>query len=685
LRDFPSLQVSNVKVTPLVLPELSEPFDPVVLKGCQAAHPGFPTFTTLPHSPGLANIGANIIGTPSRRESFVIQPKPDPNLTNGNGQTLSKSWIGKSIWINWPYHLEAKCTGILTPHEEWHISKRGQVVQTSATTAAWKELVDRLTGEYRRSGITLGDVKVVLRVEPFVSLFFDKEAGVQKKLYSTLVELPIQLAVRSFPADIRYAEGPAPKVTDLFPSGSKVIYLGEQNFGCVGVATNQKSGNQTQWTITLTLPQPKEPQQFGIQIASTMKIRYINARDVSTSLGITPLVLSRISSAIPIRVGRSTMELGLNIKFERRQLQTFGYTRRVAIPGVSGPNNRPKTVWEYSEKAVHLIASYKAEFPEVFRAVEASPNAKEYHAEDIFGRDASPTPVPTTDLKNEVKKEEEKEVPKKEEMKKEELKKEEENKEESKKDEMKKEDAKEELKKEADSEIQTEEAEPMTAATPTTKTVAERVLAMRRWLASSPAANLELVPCDSVFLSNEQVQAIEEKAIEVGDLQAKGSKTKIIKNVVAEEYFFIEQTATSIQAHQKFELGDRVVYALSSGVVPTGRRGVVVGIYRGQQLATVVFDEEFLSGNRLNGTLLGYRSALVPLTALLNLTHPLNSLMVKSTSGTTQKAQKETLNLASARPPQIIGADKGGRRQQGGGRGGRGGRGGPSNPFGLLS
>lgn len=51
--------------------------------------------------------------------------------------------------------------------------------------------------------------------------------------------------------------------------------------------------------------------------------------------------------------------LGLNIKFSGKNLQVPGYTRKLG----DGP-------WEFSERAIQLIADYKAKFPRVFELLD---------------------------------------------------------------------------------------------------------------------------------------------------------------------------------------------------------------------------------------------------------------------------------------------------------------------------
>ena len=71
---------------------------------------------------------------------------------------------------------------------------------------------------------------------------------------------------------------------------------------------------------------------------------------------------------------------------------------------------------------------------------------------------------------------------------------------------------------------------------------------------------------------------------------------------------------------QTFKLGDRVVYALESGVVPLGFRGTVVGVQ--ETIIDVVFDSTFMGGNNLDGRCSDYRGLSLAYSHVINLTYP---------------------------------------------------------------
>jgi len=182
-----------------------------------------------------------------------------------------------------------------------------------------------------------------------------------------------------------------------------------------------------------------------------------------------------------------------------------------------GPNGRPKTTWEYSEKAIALIKEYKSLFPEVFAAVERNPNAREYDVSELFDS-TSPSPqVAETTVEQTTP-----------------------------------------PTGTTSPETPTSTEPPATPSTPSTDTDTtspqpsseavvspkEKLLLLTSWLSKSPAAHLELVSCDSLFLSEEQLRSIEEKAIEITTEQAVSTKT-ISKVQQPEDCFYQEYMSTS--------------------------------------------------------------------------------------------------------------------------------------------
>ncbi|KAJ1843603.1 exonuclease II Exo2, partial [Coemansia sp. RSA 486] len=111
--------------------------------------------------------------------------------------------------------------------------------------------------------------------------------------------------------------------------------------------------------------------------------RYRPSYQVARELGISPLLLSRISSRIALIDTTNSRDsarlfIGLDLKFEAKRLKVIGYTKR-------GPNG-----WLFSDRAVDLISRYIAEFPDMFAYLNRNPNKDAITTVECF----APTQAP---------------------------------------------------------------------------------------------------------------------------------------------------------------------------------------------------------------------------------------------------------------------------------------------------
>ena len=95
-------------------------------------------------------------------------------------------------------------------------------------------------------------------------------------------------------------------------------------------------------------------------------------------------------------------------------------------------------------------------------------------------------------------------------------------------------------------------------------------------------------------------------------------------------------------SHQRFSLGDRIVYVQDSGRVPIATRGTVVGKTRTSRttLLDVVFDVTFMSGTSLEDRCSPFRGSTVPIHSVLNLTE--RQVIAGSRAGANNRSQTKT-------------------------------------------
>ncbi|KZT29735.1 hypothetical protein NEOLEDRAFT_470473 [Neolentinus lepideus HHB14362 ss-1] len=178
------------------------------------------------------------------------------------------------------------------------------------------------------------------------------------------VEQALQMSLSEVMSeDPRFMEKEAPPLSEEFPEGSKVFFLGEHAYG---VAAQITGTTQDSLSVVLAFfPSDKaENEEFKSVVRNRMSEHYFASFKVADMVGASSRAISKITSSfMVITSDGQKVNLGLSLKFEGKGMKVIDYSRK---------NNK---YWEFSEKAVQLIREYKTKAPEVFRAVERSGDA----------------------------------------------------------------------------------------------------------------------------------------------------------------------------------------------------------------------------------------------------------------------------------------------------------------------
>lgn len=146
---------------------------------------------------------------------------------------------------------------------------------------------------------------------------------------------------------------------------------------------------------------------------------------------------------------------------------------------------------------------------------------------------------------------------------------------------------------------------------------------IQAWLKSIESKSFQKVPLEAAQLDSEVVNKIEKAADDAvqNDPPDNAKNRKI--NGVPRNALLKPSDAEHRLGHQKFELGDRIVYVQDSGRVPIATQGTVVGMTRTSRttLLDVVFDVTFMSGTTLEDRCSPFRGSTVPVHSVLNITH----------------------------------------------------------------
>ena len=170
----------------------------------------------------------------------------------------------------------------------------------------------------------------------------------------------------------------------------------------------------------------------------------------------------------------------------------------------------------------------------------------------------------------------------------------------------------------------------------------DRIKAIQAWLKEIESKSFEKVPLDAEQLDSGVVSKIEQAADEAFQMDPPGRK-KI--NGAPRNALLKPSDAEQRLSHQRFSLGDRVVYVQDSGRVPIATRGTVVGKTRTSRitLLDVVFDVTFMSGTSLEDRCSPFRGSTVPVHTVLNLTD--RQVVAGSRAGEQNRPQAQTQPL----------------------------------------
>jgi 5'-3' exoribonuclease 1 len=246
-----------------------------------------------------------------------------------------------------------------------------------------------LTGSeaIRIQGLQIGTIHVLVSVRKLIGMRRNPETGALSRVFAEggsngdILTTPELMLVSAPNPDPRYVEHGPLTVETRFPLGSSVVVLRDQARGCVGKIVGYGTPDHKSLQVQADVV-PMEP-PFGHSIVSAISDTYYDSRRTCEGLRISSSVLGRITGSVIVMPG--SYDLGLNFKV-RKTLFLPGYVRSKSSDQ-SGPvwagssqvremlsrssdqvvNNGP---WEFTERAMHLIAAYQRQFPFVFALLE---------------------------------------------------------------------------------------------------------------------------------------------------------------------------------------------------------------------------------------------------------------------------------------------------------------------------
>ena len=341
---------------------------------------GFPSLKTLSHAGTLGFHGVNIFQQDSRNESMVITIMDAEKRAKVEA---AKEKLGQLVHVGYPFLSEAKATSVSDELFDYKLPDSGigppiSIPHGPQEIDLWRKKAERIEANYsKRLGMIIGPVETLVHVDMLKGLRKTDE-GASVKEYAHIPGVDMDYASQAVvdqvvSEDQRFLEKSALPVEDEFPVNTGAFFLGQYNYGRPIHIIGHHNGKADVWVS----PQPGKVVDFGRSIVAQADrvTPYAPSFAVAKTLGLNPLVLSKITSAFQIVLDENRVNLGLNLKFEAKKLKVLGYSRK-------GPSG-----WEFSQKAVQLLQQYMVKFPEFIANVQRNPQSKDYIATDFYPKE----------------------------------------------------------------------------------------------------------------------------------------------------------------------------------------------------------------------------------------------------------------------------------------------------------
>ncbi|XP_035697172.1 5'-3' exoribonuclease 1-like isoform X1 [Branchiostoma floridae] len=360
-------------------------------------YPGFPTLRHIPHKASLKKKGVRVFQMASKNESqfLVIQDDSEPDI-----EKIANEYLGKSIYVDWPHLQEARVIKVSDDQVQFTLveqsgglrtsnnsrQRRSQIQKSEITDkerARWLREVSDLTEKYNdRRGIDVGITFVLIHACRIVGRKYICGVNGNVTLEKQWGNQPEPFLLQTTVKDIAVHD-PSYKqfrtLDELFCPGTTCFMLGNPHYGCEGEVFEVESVKEGRVRVLFSIPHEPDIDEIRSRSSKDLQIQYIPSYMMAQRLGITGLLLSRITGDFQILRGSresanssSKVNIGLNIKFSKRSKEVPGYTRK------------SENGWMYSLKCQALISEYLQKFPHFFEYVARHPNEDCYYEEEIF-------------------------------------------------------------------------------------------------------------------------------------------------------------------------------------------------------------------------------------------------------------------------------------------------------------
>ncbi|XP_069565881.1 5'-3' exoribonuclease 1 [Brachyistius frenatus] len=359
---------------------------------------GFPTLQHIRHKFYKKKTGVVVFQQSSRGENTILEILPSQEVET-RYDDVAVQVLGKSVFVNWPHLEEARIIAVSDGETKFCLEEPPGVQQvydrpstpppTKVTCLSdkeykdWVKDVQGITEHYlKRKGIVVNETGVVLYGQLLTGRKYVPKANGVVELEKQWAKQVLPFAYQTVVKDIEafYSSLTCFKSLDeLFPPSTTVFMVGNPYYSAMGEVQDSqdviKDGR-----VRVVFNVPHEPQlEPLIQNQHKYRVKYSPGYVLASRLGVTSYLVSRFSGSIFIGrgskknpCGEQKANVGLNLKFNKKNEEVPGYTRRT------------EKEWLYSAAVEELLAEYLDRFSEVFDLVSRNSHDDVFYEDDIW-------------------------------------------------------------------------------------------------------------------------------------------------------------------------------------------------------------------------------------------------------------------------------------------------------------
>ncbi|XP_068136887.1 5'-3' exoribonuclease 1 isoform X2 [Hyperolius riggenbachi] len=359
---------------------------------------GFPTLKHIKHTFSLKKTGVQVFQQSSRGENMILNIVVNEDPDNNAVDAVSSAVLGKSVFVNWPHLEEARIVAVSDGEVKFFLEEppgtqklyTGRsapptrlVVINDKESNIWIKDVQGISEHYqRRKGVVINDTSVLLYGQLLTGrryqLTQDGEVYLEKQWSKQVLPFAYQTVVKDITA-FESGHSHFKTLGELFSPGSTVFMLGQPYYGCMG-EVEQSADVLVEKRIRVLFTIPSEPQLDAlIQNQHKFSVKYNPGYILASRLGVNGYLVSRFTGSIFIGrgskrnpLGEQKANVGLNLKFNKKNEEVPGYTKRVG------------TEWTYSSAVEQLLGEYTERYPELFTYVSKNSQEDVFYEDDIW-------------------------------------------------------------------------------------------------------------------------------------------------------------------------------------------------------------------------------------------------------------------------------------------------------------